>query len=441
MPGLATNPRRAVVTGIGLVTPLGTGVRGPWEALLRGESGVGPITRFDPSRMKTQFAAEVRGFEPRDLMDKGEARKMDRFAQYGLAASVLAMRDAGLDGSAGADLPGGTLRLPVPAERFGAVLGVGMGGLPIMEENAVLYHKEESTRFSPFFIPQIIPNLAAGQAAIRYGLKGPCLSTVSACASALHAVGEGYGYIQRGMCDAVLVGGAEGTISPLAICGFNALRALSTRNESPETASRPFDRARSGFVMGEGGGVMVLEDLDVARSRGARIYAEVIGYGISGDGHHMTAPDPAGDGAYRCMKMALEDSGLPAPDYGYVNAHGTSTPLNDYSEVEAIKRLFGDHAYRLAVSSTKSSIGHLLGAAGGVEAIFTALSLHDGVLPPTLNFERADDPDDPGRALMCDPHMDYVPRVARKAPLRAALCNAFGFGGTNGCIALARWEG
>lgn len=431
----SSQPRRVVITGIGLVTPLGTGVRGPWEAILRGESGIGPITRFDPSRLKTRFAGEVAGFDPLDFMDKGDARKMDLFIQYGLAAGVLAMRDAGMDqGDDG-------LKLSVAAERFGVVLGVGMGGLPIMEDNAILYYQKESVRFSPFFIPQIIPNLAAGQVAIRYGLKGPCLSTVSACASALHAVGESYSYIQRGICDAVVCGGAESTITPLSIGGFNALRALSTLNDAPTQASRPFDRGRAGFVMGEGSGALVIEDLEVAQARGADIYAEIVGYGISGDGYHMTAPDPNGDGAYRCMKMAVDDSGLPLDAFGYVNAHGTSTPLNDYSEVEAIKRVFGAHARGLAVSSTKSSIGHLLGAAGGVETIFTALALKDGVLPPTLNFERTHDPDDPDKPLSCDAEMDYVPNAARKATPQAAICNAFGFGGTNGCVALQRWEG
>jgi 3-oxoacyl-[acyl-carrier-protein] synthase II len=253
-------------------------------------------------------------------------------------------------------------------------------------------------------------------------------------------VGEAYSYIQRGICDAVVCGGAESTITPLSIGGFNALRALSTRNDEPELASRPFDRGRNGFVMGEGSGSLVIEELEVAKARGAQIYAEIVGYGLSGDGYHMTAPDPSGSGAYRCMKMAVDDSGLPLSSFGYVNAHGTSTPLNDYTEVEAIKRVFGDHCYDLAVSSTKSSTGHLLGAAGGVEAIITALALKDGVLPPTLNFERTHDPDDPDRELSCDADMDYVPLTARQAQPEAALCNAFGFGGTNACVALARWE-
>ena len=419
---------------MGLVTPLGTGLFEPWENLLSGRSGAGPITRFDPSRLKTQFACEVEGFDPLDHMPKSDVRKMDVFLQYGVSAGVIAMRDAGLD-------DGEITKLPVPAERFGAVLGVGMGGLPIMEAQARSYYVEGKNRFSPFFIPQIIPNLVAGHLSIQYGLKGPCLATVSACASGIHGVGEAFSYIQRGISDAVICGGAEGTITPLAIGGFNALRALSKRNDAPEEASRPFDRKRDGFVMGEGAGALVLEELSVAHDRGARIYAEVVGYGISGDGYHMTAPDPKGDGAYRCMKMAVDSSGRPHTDFGYINAHGTSTPLGDCGEVEAVKRLFGSHARSLAISSTKSSVGHLLGAAGGVETIYTALALHQGVLPATINFERTDDPDDPDAPGTCDPEMDYVPNQPRRVQVDAALCNAFGFGGTNGAIALARWEG
>lgn len=430
---MSSGSRRVVVTGVGLVSPVGTGVSAPWEALLAGRSGIGPITRFDASRLRTRFAGEVRGFDPLEFAGRNELLRMDAFVRYAVGAAAWAARDAGLASEAGT-------RLPAPAERVASVVGVGIGGIACMEEAAVSWYRDGASRFSPYLIPQIIPNMAAGQVAIRHGLKGPCLCPTAACASGLHAVGDAFSAIRAGEVDAAFCGGAEATVTPLALGGFSALRALSTRNESPETASRPFDCRRDGFVMGEGAGLLVLEAADVAEARGARVYAEVVGFGRSGEGHHITAPDPDAAGAYRCMRAAVEDSGLSPSAFGYVNAHGTSTPYNDYNEVVAIKRLFGDHARRLAISSTKSSTGHLLGAAGGVEAAFTVLALHHGVLPATLNFERAVDPDKPDAPWACDPALDYVPGEPRRVAVAAALCNSFGFGGTNACVAFARWE-
>jgi len=422
-----------VVTGVGLVTPVGTGVAEPWEALLAGESGIGPITRFDAGRLRTRFAGEVAGFDPLDFMDRRAVERTDRFIRYAIGAAVLAMGDAGLDGEGGA-------ALPVPPERAATSVGVGIGGLERMEAAAASWYRDGASRFPATFIPQIIPNMAAGQVAIRYGLKGPCLCPATACASGLHAIGDGLAAIRQGRCDLALCGGAESTITPLAIGGFSAMRALSTRNDDPARACRPFDRARDGFVMGEGAGLLVLEALETAEARGARVYAELVGWGAGGEGHHVTAPEPEGQGALRAMRHAVEDAGLPRAAYGYVNAHGTSTPHNDYNEVVAIRELFGEHATELSISSTKSAIGHLLGAAGGVEAAATALALHHGVLPPTLNFERADDPERPDARWTCDPAMDYVPNRPRRRTVEAALCNSFGFGGTNASLALRRWE-
>jgi len=418
---------------VGLVTPVGTGVTEPWEALLAGQSGIGPITRFDASRLRTRFAGEVSGFDPLDYMSRNESRRMDAFVQYAVGAAAWAARDAGLESDDG-------VSLPAPVERVGCFVGVGIGGLTLMEEAAVAYYQGGKARFSPYFIPQIIPNMAAGQVAIRFGAKGPCVCPTSACASGLHALGDALAAIRSGECDAAFCGGAEATITPLAIGGFSALRALSTRNDTPQTASRPFDGTRDGFVMGEGAGILLLEAEEVALDRGARIYATVAGFGRSGEGHHVTAPDPDAEGAHRCMRLAVESSGLDLEAFGYINAHGTSTPYNDYNEIVAVRRLFGDHAERLAISSTKSSLGHLLGAAGGVESALTALAVHHGSLPPTLNFERVDDPGRPGARWSCDPAVDYIPNEARSRRVDAALCNSFGFGGTNACVAIARWE-
>jgi 3-oxoacyl-[acyl-carrier-protein] synthase II len=410
---------RVVVTGLGALTPVGNSVPEYWRAVCEGRSGVGPITRFDAKRLDTRIAAEVKGFDPLRVVEKKELKKLDLFIQYALAAGVEAIEDAKIDFA------------QVDPTRAGALVGSGIGGiLSILEWHRVLLEKGPG-RISPFFIPSLIVNMASGQLSMRYKLKGPNSAVVTACATGNHAIGDAFKIIQRGDADLMVAGGSEAIIDELTIGGFSSMKALSTRNDEPERASRPFDAGRDGFVTGEGAGILVLESLDHARRRGARIYAEVAGYGMTADAHHMTAPDPDGDGAQRAMAAALRDGGLRAEDVGYINAHGTSTPYNDRTETVAIKRVFGDHARRLAVSSTKSMIGHLLGAAGGVEAVVTVLALHHGVLPPTINYETPD-PD-------CD--LDYVPNQARKAEVAAALSNGFGFGGTNATLAFRRWRG
>jgi len=410
--------RRVVITGIGLVTPLGIGIEENWQALIEGRSGIGPITRFDASSYQTRFAGEVKNFNPEDFLPKKEARKLDLFLQFALAASQMAMEDA---------------RLTISDEespRAGAIMGCGLGGLTTIESSHITLLKEGPKKISPFFIPVIIGNMAPGLMSIRHNAKGPNLSIQTACAAGTHAIGVAFHMIRDGIIDIALTGGVEAVITAMAISGFNAMRALSTRNDAPEKASRPFDKERDGFVLSEGAAVLILEEAERALSRGASIYAEVIGFGLTSDAYHMTAPAPEGEGAARCMQMALDDAGIRPEDVDYINAHGTSTDLNDRFETMAIKTVFGSHAYKLAVSSTKSMTGHLLGAAGGVEAAYTALTIKRGIIPPTINYEHPD-PD-------CD--LDYVPNVARTATVKVALSNSFGFGGTNATIVMKSWE-
>jgi 3-oxoacyl-[acyl-carrier-protein] synthase II len=406
-----------VVTGVGLVTPLGTGTERTWDGLVAGSSGVRAVTRFDASSLPVRIAGEVPDFEPARFIERRDIKKTDAFAHYALAAAELAVADAALP-----------LPFAVP-ERTGVIVGVGMGGLASLEEAYDLFVRGDFRRVSPFSIPRIIPNMAAGQIAMRFGAKGPNLATMSACASGAHALGEALRLVRSGMQDVMLAGGAEAPITLLGIGGFAAMRALATSfNDAPTRASRPFDRAREGFVVAEGAGVLVLEALEHAERRGARVLAELAGYGSNCDAYHMTQPAPEGMGAAECMQLALEDAGLGPEAIGYVNAHGTSTPYNDTAETKALKRVFGEHARGLAVSSTKSMTGHLLGAAGAVEAGITVLALDRGVLPPTVNL---DDPDPD-----CD--LDYVPHRARTVRVAAALSNSFGFGGTNACLAFRR---
>ena len=410
--------RRVAVTGVGLVSPLGVGTAETWDALLAGKSGIGPITRFDTAEYPSRIAGEVRGFDPLDYLDKKEVKKSDTFIHYALAATRFALTDSGLaidEGNAG---------------RVGVIIGSGIGGLPLIEQMHQTLLERGPGRVSPFFIPGLIVNMAAGQVSIHYGARGPTTSPATACTTGLHAVGDAFRLIQWGEADAMIAGGTEAVITPLAVAGFCAMRALSTRNDEPEKASRPWDVHRDGFVMSEGCGVVVLEELEAARRRGAPIYAEVVGYGMSADAYHLSAPHPEGEGAVRVMRTALADSGLAPERIGYINAHGTSTPLGDLSEVRAIKTVFGEHAYKLAVSSTKSATGHLLGAAGGLETGILALAVRDQALPPTLNL------DEPGEG--CD--LDFVPHHARKVDLEYALTNSFGFGGTNASIAMKRYE-
>jgi 3-oxoacyl-[acyl-carrier-protein] synthase II len=416
---LRTDLRRVAVTGVGLVSPLGVGTAENWDALLAGRSGIGPITRFDTAEYPSRIAGEVKGFDPLDYLDKKEVKKSDTFIHYALAATRFALQDSGLAIDEG------------NADRVGVIIGSGIGGLPLIEQMHQTLLERGPSRVSPFFIPGLIVNMAAGQVSIHYGAKGPNTSPATACTTGLHAVGDAFRLIQWGEADAMIAGGAEAVITPLAVAGFCAMRALSTRNDEPEKASRPWDVHRDGFVMSEGCGVVVLEELESARRRGAPIYAEVVGYGMSADAYHLSAPHPEGDGAVRVMRAALKDSGVAPERIGYINAHGTSTPLGDLSEVRAIKKVFGEHAYKLAVSSTKSATGHLLGAAGGLETGILALAVRDQVLPPTLNL------DEPGEG--CD--LDFVPHQARKVDLEYALTNSFGFGGTNASIAMKRYSG
>lgn len=428
--------RRVVVTGIGLCTPLGLDRESTWKALIAGQSGIGPITRFDTSQFATRFAGEVKGLDPTTRIDKREAKHLDPFVIYSIFAGYEASEHAGLRVNPepadppGLFEPGKPLRMGVnadgsyPSDRVGVFVGAGLGGVTHIESTHTTLMTKGPGRMSPYFVPQIIVNMAPGVISIHMGLKGPNMSQVSACSSGAHAIGEAARAIQRGDADAMLAGGTEATVTPLGIGGFNAMRALSTRNAEPTRASRPFDSERDGFVMGEGSGLLVLEDRDSALKRGANILAEIVGYGLSADAHHMTSPPADGEGAQRCMRMALRDaalSGVGPTDVGYINAHGTSTKQGDIAETLAIKAVFGDHARRLAVSATKSMTGHLLGAAGGVEASFSILALREGILPPTINQEKPD-PE-------CD--LDYVPNQARAAKLRAAMSNSFGFGGTN----------
>lgn len=411
--------RRVVVTGVGLVTPLGTGVDKTWEGLCAGKSGVGPITRFDTSDYGVKIAAEVKDFQAEDFLEKKVAKHLDLFVQYAVAGAKMALDDADFSVT------------EENATRVGSITGCGLGGLPTIEK----YHKvaldRGPRRITPFFIPMVIPNMGAGQISIIFKTKGPNLSLTTACAAGTHGVGEAFRSISRGDCDVAITGGSESVICPLAVGGFNSMKALSTRNDDPEAASRPFDKDRDGFIISEGAGILLLESLEHAQARGAKIYAEMAGYGLSGDGYHMAAPPEDGDGAVRCMQMALDDAGFSPADIDYINAHGTSTPLNDVVETRAIKKVYGDHAQKLAISSTKSMTGHMLGGAGGIEAVFTALAIKNEVIPPTMNLENPD-PE-------CD--LDYVPNEARPMKIRAAMSNSFGFGGTNAVLIMKRYEG
>ena len=415
-----SSPRRVAVTGVGLVSPLGTGNAENWDGLTAGRSGLGPITRFDASRLSSRIAGEVRDFDPSLYIDRKEIKKMDTFIHYAMAAAQFAMEDSGV---------------PVTdenRERFAAVVGSGIGGLPLIEETQRRFLESGGNPrvISPFFITGLIVNEAGGNISIKYGLKGPNLTTATACTTGAHAVGEAYRMIQYGDADLAIAGGTESVLTPLAVGGFSVMKALSTRNDDPTRASRPWDRDRDGFVIAEGAGLVVLEEMESAKKRGARIYAELAGYGLSGDAYHIAAPSEDGDGPARVMKNCLADAGLNPEEIEYVNAHGTSTPLGDKAETLAIKTVFGDHARKLAVSSTKSMTGHLLGAAGGLETAICALAVYHGVLPPTINYENPD-PE-------CD--LDYVPNTARQVRVRTVLSNSFGFGGTNGCLILKRMD-
>ncbi len=411
--------RRVVVTGIGLVTPLGTGTDKTWDGLLNGRSGIGPITRFDASAHAARIAAEVKDFEPERWFEPKQVKNLDLFVQYAVAAADMAMQDSGLEIT------------EAMQERIGVITGCGMGSLPTIEEYHSVLLAKGPRRITPFFIPRVIPNMPSGHISMRFGAKGPNLALSTACAAGTHAVGEAYRHVLLGTCDAAITGGAEAVICPIAVGGFAAMKALSTRNDDPTHASRPFDRDRDGFIMAEGAGMILIEELEAARARGAKIYAELVGYGLSSDAYHIAAPPDDGEGAARCMKMALRSAGMNPDDIDYINAHGTSTPLNDSCETTAIKTVFGGHAYKLAVSSTKSMTGHMLGGAGGIEAAFTALTVHHQCAPPTTNYENPDP--------VCD--LDYVPNIARKMKIRAAMSNSFGFGGTNGVIIMKRFEG
>ncbi len=411
--------RRVVITGLGMVTPLGIGVEKTWEALIAGKSGIGKITKFDASAYDTQIAGEVKDFIPENYFDKKEIRRMDLFIHFAMAAATMAMEDSQLKIS------------PANGDRVGVVVGAGLGGLNTLESSHKILLEKGPGRISPFFIPALIINEAPGMISMRYGAKGPNASVVTACATGNHNIGDAWRMIQRDEADAIIAGGVEATILPLAFSGFNAMKALSTRNDAPEKASRPFDKDRDGFVMGEGAGIVILEELHHALNRGAKIYAELIGYGLNGDAYHISAPSPNGEGAARCMAMAIRGAGIAPEEVDYINAHGTSTPLNDVCETKAIKTVFKEHARKLAISSTKSMTGHLLGGAGGIEAIFTVLTIRRGIIPPTINYETPD-PE-------CD--LDYVPNVSRKADVRVAISNAFGFGGTNAVLVFKKFEG
>ncbi len=409
---------RVAVTGLGIVTSLGTDIPTFWNNIISGKSGVSRIESFDTTEFPTKIAAEIKHWDVEAFgIDKRTARRMDRFVQFGAAASLMALKDAGIEIGANAD-----------PERVGVIVGSGIGGLGTWEEQHTLLLEKGPRRVSPFFIPMMIANMASGQVSMLTGAKGPNSTAVTACATGSHSIGDSFKIIQRGDADVMICGGAEATIRPTGLAGFCAMRAMSTRNDEPERASRPFDIDRDGFVMGEGSGVLILENLEHAKKRGARIYAEMIGYGMSGDAYDMVEPDP--DGASRCMNRALRDAGIAPEEVDYINAHGTSTPIGDKSETIAIKKSFGEHAYKLAVSSTKSMTGHLLGAAGGVEAVILALTLHHGVIPPTINLDNQDPELD----------LDYVPNASRKADVRTALSNSFGFGGHNATIIMRKYE-
>jgi 3-oxoacyl-[acyl-carrier-protein] synthase II len=409
--------RRVVVTGLGLITPLGTGIQKTWEGICKGASGIDRITAFDTAESPVQIAGEVKDFNPEDFIERKEIKKMDVFIQYALSAGSMAIEDAGLKIT------------EANADRIGVIVGAGIGGIQTIERYHSVLLQNGQRRISPFFIPMLITNLAAGQISMRFGARGPNSCVTTACAAGTHAIGDSFKIIQRGDADAMIAGGSESAITPLTIAGFANMKALSNRNDTPQKASRPFDMERDGFVIAEGAGIVVLEELEVALARRAKIYAEVIGYGMTADAYHMTAPDPEGRGVVNCMRMALRDAGITPEMVNYINAHGTSTPYNDKHETMAIKQVFGEHAYHLAVSSTKSMTGHLLGAAGGIEAAFCALALSEGIIPPTINYEHPD-PE-------CD--LDYVPNHAKHIDLENVVSNSFGFGGTNACIVLKKY--
>ena len=408
--------RRVVVTGLGIISPVGNTVPQAWQNVIAGKSGITRVTRFDPSRLSCQIAGEVKDFEVTQYVPAKDARRMDRFIHFGMAAGLQAWKDSG------------NAVAPDTAERFGIIFGSGIGGLPLIEEMHNELLKSGPRRVSPFFIPGTIINMIAGNLSIMLGTKGPNLGIVTACTTSTHCIGEAGKSIRYGEADVMIAGGAEATVTELAMGGFASARALSTRNDDPAGASRPWDRDRDGFVLGEGAGAVVLEELEHAKKRGAHIYCELAGYGVSSDAHHMTAPAEDGDGAFRCMNNAIRDAGLTADDIDYINAHGTSTPLGDLAESVAVKRVLGDRAKKVAVNSTKSMTGHLLGAAGGIEAIFSILALRDQVSPPTINLQNPDP--------LCD--LDYVPNAARKMKIETALSNSFGFGGTNGSLVFKR---
>ena len=417
--------RRVVVTGLGLITPVGNSVESTWSALMNGQSGVDFIKKFDTEKFSVKFAAEVKDFDPLKFIPKKEARKMGAFIHYAIAAAVEAMADSGLTLNEAGRFPDEV------AEQAGTYISSGIGDFWAIEREHSKLLNEGPDRVSPFFIVSAIVNLAAGQVSIRYGAKGPNSATATACAAGAHAIGDSFKIIQRGDADVMICGGAESAITPMSVAGFASMRALSTRNDDPLHASRPFERDRDGFVIGEGAGIMILEELEFAKRRGARIYAELVGYGMTADAFHLTMPDETGSGAIRAMTKTIKDAGIAPEQVGYINAHGTSTPYNDKFETLAIKKTFGDHAYKLAVSSTKSMTGHLLGAAGGIESVFSVLALHRKVLPPTINYVNPD-PD-------CD--LDYVPNVPREAEVEYALSNSFGFGGTNAALLFKRYDG
>ncbi|MEA1934686.1 MAG: beta-ketoacyl-ACP synthase II [Thermodesulfobacteriota bacterium] len=411
--------KRVVVTGVGLVTPLGTGVEKTWSGLCKGKSGVAAITRFDTENFPVKIAAEVKDFNAEDFMDRKLAKHSDLFVQYAIAATDQALGDSGF-----------TITEKNSA-RVGVITGCGLGGLPTIEKYHSVFLNRGPKKITPFFIPMVIPNMNAGVVSIHIRARGPNLTLTTACAAGTHAVGEAFRSIRRGECDAVVTGGSESVICPLAIGGFGAMKALSTRNDEPEKASRPFDKDRDGFIVAEGAGMLILEELEHALNRGAKIYAEMVGYGLSSDGYHITSPPEDGEGAARCMQAALDYAGIAPDNVDYINAHGTSTQANDICETRAVKTVFGDHAYKLNVSSTKSMTGHMLGGAGGIETVFTALAIHTETIPPTANLENPD-PE-------CD--LDYVPDVARKTKIRVAMSNTFGFGGTNASLVLKRYNG
>ena len=410
--------RRVVVTGVGLITPLGIGVEATWQALCAGKSGIAEITRFDTKDFHTKIAGEIKGFNPEDYLQKKDAKRTELFIAYAVAAARMALEDSGLviDSS--------------NANRIGVLTGCGLGGLAIMERTQRVIETKGPNRVTPFFIPMMIGNMAPGMVSIYLGAKGPNASVATACAAGTHAVGDSFEIIKRGAADVMVTGGVESVITPTCIAGFNAMKALSTRNDEPEKASRPFDRDRDGFIVGEGSGILIIELLEKALERGAHIYAEICGYGMSGDGYHMSAPSPNGEGAARCIQAALDDAGISCKEIDYINAHGTSTQLNDLYETMAIKQVFKDKAYSVAISSTKSMTGHLLGAAGGIEAVFTSLAINKDIIPPTINL------DNPSEE--CD--LDYVPNIARKKKVEVAMSNSFGFGGTNASLVFRKYH-